>query len=64
MRATGHTGANPAWERRGDYGMVCGPWKIGKYITGSRTQYALWRDGVDRAIGYFDSFDEAKRHAL
>lgn len=49
------------WNREGDMGMVCEPYRVGKFYLDGCTLYGLWCG--DRHIGYFNDFSEAKEAA-
>lgn len=59
----GKTNANQGdWRPIGKYAIQRKPYTIAKYFLPNPV-YALWKDGVDKAIGYFDNAEDAKRKA-
>jgi len=54
--------ARDAWERKGQYAIVRGPWAIAKVFVGGATLYVLTHDDGVR-YGHFESAEEAKAMA-
>lgn len=43
------------WDMKGNYGRICPPYSIGKYLVLDHLQYRLWHD--KELIGEYGSFE-------
>ena len=49
------------WQRKGDMGMICEPYRVGKFKVGDHLKYRLWCNA--ELIGEFGTFEECERKA-
>lgn len=61
MREERGTDPNP-WKPAGKWAIRLSPYTIAKYLT-PKPRYALWKDGEEKCLGYFNTADEAKEKA-
>ncbi len=49
------------WHRKGEMGMICEPYRVGKFAISGHLEYRLWFH--DELIGEAKTFEECQRKA-